>query len=128
MDKAKKAHKTCLTTMRSFWKLAGKRKESAQLDALLRDLLKVLETNDKALACAKREYQMLLEKYPTSTELHHSYASFCDSALNNSRDAEKHRTEARSLEGDHGDDNAIGGKKDSESVVFQEGQEGTGTS
>eukprot|EP00290_Baffinella_frigidus_P054107 CAMPEP_0180344272 /NCGR_PEP_ID=MMETSP0989-20121125/2727_1 /TAXON_ID=697907 /ORGANISM="non described non described, Strain CCMP2293" /LENGTH=1137 /DNA_ID=CAMNT_0022333277 /DNA_START=22 /DNA_END=3432 /DNA_ORIENTATION=- len=104
MDKARTAHKKCLSSMRNFWKLARKSRHSTtHPDVLLRELLEVLETNDKALSCAKREYSILLEKYPTSTSLHQSYAHFCDSALNHANLAEKHRKEARELEGDTGE-------------------------
>jgi hypothetical protein len=66
VDKARKAHKTCLTSMRTFWKLARKHRnlsDPTHAASHLQDLLEVLEKHERSLYSAKREYGMLLEKY-----------------------------------------------------------------
>jgi len=104
MDKARKCHVKCVSMLREFWRHAKKSRNHTENKTTLDEMLNILEKHEKALASAKQEYEVLLEKYPTSVTLLQSYAHFCDSVLNDSRLAEQKRAEARVLDGEGEDD------------------------
>jgi len=99
MDKARKAHTRCIISMKAFWRSPSRKNFKAHA---VEDMLSRLDEWDAAVTAALKEYNFLLEKYQNSPALLHAYASFCDTVLNDERQASKKREEASAFEKDEG--------------------------
>jgi len=117
MEKARKGHAAALNGMRQFWRVVKKRsKFSAKSSHQVEDMLMHLSRYDRNKEIALKEYNWLLEKYPTSVALLHSYAGFCDHVLNDYKEAETRRKQALSLENDAA---GMGSSKETEEAELE---------
>lgn len=100
MDVARRSHRECVVTMKSFWKHVAKRRRATSHDAPERALKMTdeVEKFTKAMEQARQEYAWLYEKYPSSAALLSSYANFCDHVLNDTKKADQLRQQLTVME------------------------------
>ena len=88
ITRARKAHLSALTSLKKFWYTVRNSAKKGGIGAVLDTCIELLTQVDNDAIAAKAEYGTLLEKYPKSIKLLHSYAAFCDIVLNDSKGAD----------------------------------------
>lgn len=111
-EKARSSHQACVSKMRDFWRHVKKRRHAGLDEQHAGELIQVLDDHEEQKNTAKNEYESLIEKFPQSVQLLRAYAHFCDTVLNDYKQAEARQHQASLLDGEDTND-----EKDRKSVV-----------
>mmetsp|Transcript_54143 Transcript_54143/g.113179 ORF Transcript_54143/g.113179 Transcript_54143/m.113179 type:complete len:303 (+) Transcript_54143:179-1087(+) len=105
-NKIKKLHRSCILALKAFWQIfcthkrvfRKKAKYSEHLVDKVDDIVSCLQRIERASEGASEGYKALLDKFPRSVPLLHSYGSFCDVILNRAIQARQLMNSALLLE------------------------------
>eukprot|EP00286_Rhodomonas_abbreviata_P001214 CAMPEP_0181288294 /NCGR_PEP_ID=MMETSP1101-20121128/256_1 /TAXON_ID=46948 /ORGANISM="Rhodomonas abbreviata, Strain Caron Lab Isolate" /LENGTH=1714 /DNA_ID=CAMNT_0023392407 /DNA_START=283 /DNA_END=5427 /DNA_ORIENTATION=- len=98
MDRATKAHNKCILSLKKFWTVASKPFKSNAEHMMVLTMMEALDDFSESVSVAQQEYHSLLELYPSAVSVLCSYATFSDTILNDTKEAEKLRHQASLLE------------------------------
>lgn len=107
MERSRKAHTQCIIALRKFWSSTKHMKNAERRTLMMEEMLTQLHSVNSAIAYAAKEYASLVELYPASVTLLHTYAHFCETILNDRIEAGKWRAKAEALE-EMSDDDSTG--------------------
>lgn len=125
MDRASKAHKECIRSLRKFW-TCNKRAmrvthppDDSQVRGQVKEMMHALHDMHRSISIASQQYKTLLTLYPSSSALLHAYAEYCDCILYDQQQADHLRSQAESMD----DDGEVDPDSDRESMGHGPGED-----